>query len=103
MTHEATVKAPAKLDADSRAAFRDEVMTALDRVAGLQPARLIIDLAATQRVDSAGLGVLVMLQLRAAERRVPVRLVNLTEEVRFLLLMTRLEDRFEIEPRSGQE
>ncbi len=97
---ESLVRAPAQVTAHTRAAFRDEALAALaqlgtDRGGG----RLVIDLSATERIDSAGLGTLVMLQLRAAERRHAVVLRGVAEEVRFLLLMTRLEDRFEIEPR----
>jgi hypothetical protein len=40
-----------------------------------------------------------MLQLRASEHRHAIALRGASEEVRFLLLMTKLEDRFEIEPR----
>jgi hypothetical protein len=39
-----------------------------------------------------------MLQMRAADQRCSVVLYGASEEIRFLLLMTRLEDRFIIEP-----
>ena len=97
---ETLVRAPAQLTAQTRGPFRDEALASLallgtDHSGG----RLVIDLGVTERIDSAGLGTLVMLQLRAAERRHAVVLRGVPEEVRFLLLMTHLEDRFEIEPR----
>ena len=96
---EQTVRAPRILAAESRRAFQDEVLEGL-RALGDDPGWLVIDLSGTERVDSAGLSTLVLLQLRAAERRHSVRLTGVSEEVRFLLLMTRLEDRFEIHPRT---
>ena len=96
---EKTVRAPRILAAESRRAFQDEALEAL-RALGDDPGWLVLDLSGTERVDSAGLAALVLLQLRAAERRHSVRLTGVSEEVRFLLLMTRLEDRFEIQPRT---
>ena len=93
------VVAPVHLGTQTRAAFRDEALAALSRLEQTPPGgRLVIDMSHTQRVDSAGLGTLVMLQLRAAERRHAVALRGPSEEIRFLLLMTRLEDRFTIDP-----
>ena len=94
------VPAPAHLGSQTRAAFRDEVLAALARLEGSRAAaRLVIDCSATERIDSAGLGTMVMLQLRAAERKRSVVLRGVSEEIRFLLLMTKLEERFVIEPR----
>lgn len=96
---ETTVEAPAVLGAQSRAEFREAAIAALERLGDSVPGgRLIVDLSRTQRIDSAGLGTLVMVQLRAAERRHTLVLRGASEEIRFLLLMTRLEDRFVIEP-----
>jgi ABC-type transporter Mla MlaB component len=97
---EVLVRAPTQLTAQFRGPFRDEALAALAQLqAAPRGARLVIDLAETVRVDSAGLGTLVMLQLRASEHRHAIALRGASEEVRFLLLMTKLEDRFEIEPR----
>lgn len=94
------VRAPAQLTANSRGPFRDEALAAVMRLAQApRGSRLVIDMSQTVQVDSAGLGTLVMLQLRTAEHRHSVVLRGASEEVRFLLLMTRLDDRFEIEPR----
>jgi anti-anti-sigma factor len=59
--------------------------------------RLIIDLGRTRQVDSAGLGVLMLIQRAASERRLTVVLRNPNEEIRFLLVLTKLYDLFHIE------
>jgi anti-anti-sigma factor len=56
--------------------------------------RLIIDLTHTRQIDSAGLGVLMLIQRMAADRRQQVALRNPSEEVRFLLTLTKLYDLF---------
>jgi anti-anti-sigma factor len=60
--------------------------------------RLVVDLAATGHVDSAGLGALMLVQRRAAERRHAVVLENPSDELRFLLNITKLSMLFEFEP-----
>ncbi len=60
--------------------------------------RLVVDLAATIRVDSAGLSTLVLVRERASELRRTVCLRGASEELRFLLVLIRMEDRFEFEP-----
>ena len=59
--------------------------------------RLVIDLTGTRVVDSAGLGALMLIQRLAAERRQPVVLRNPSEEIRFLLTITKLYDLFVVE------
>jgi len=89
------VKAPTSLGIETRALFRRQALAALESLRDATAAReLVIDLSTTRAVDSAGLGVLVLVQRRAAEVRASVRLVGASEEVRFLLVMTRLDDRF---------
>ena len=97
---EHTVRAPATLSADTRGKFQTEALEALRALGEGAPGKLVVDFSGTDRVDSAGLSTLVQLQLRAAERRHTVCLRGVSEEVRFLLLMTRLDDRFEIQPRA---
>ena len=58
---------------------------------------LVIDLSGTRSVDSAGLGALMLIQRKAAERRQVVRLRGANEELRFLLVLTKLDDLFELE------
>jgi anti-sigma B factor antagonist len=93
---ERVVVAPEELGLDSRNEFRREAFSRVDhmrRGAG----RLVIDLSATRSVDSTGLGALIMVQRRAVQRRVHVTLRGVNEELRFLLVLTKLEDLFEVE------
>ena len=55
---------------------------------------LEVDLSALTFVDSAGLGALMLIQRVAAERRQVVVLRNPSEEMRFLLTITKLYDLF---------
>jgi anti-sigma B factor antagonist len=59
--------------------------------------RLVIDMGGTRQVDSAGLGALMLIQRRAAERRQAVVLRNASDEIRFLLVLTKLDDLFSLE------
>lgn len=59
---------------------------------------MIVDLGRTTRVDSAGLRALILVRERAAQERLTVCLRGASEELRFLLVLTRLEDCFEFEP-----
>jgi anti-anti-sigma factor len=86
------------LGRETRGIFRRQSLEALDVLeasGGTGP--LVVDLTATRVVDSAGLGVLVLVQRRAAEVRRSVHLRGASEELRFLLVMTRLDDRFVFE------
>ena len=91
--------APEHLGLESRTDFRQQATALLDTL----PERtgcLVIDLAGTRQVDSAGLGALMLVQRRAAERKQVVVLRNVNEELRFLLVLTKLDDLFQLE--SGQ-
>jgi anti-anti-sigma factor len=98
---EKILAAPERLDLESRTAFRraaGEVLELLAEGAGDQGGgRLVIDLSATRSVDSAGLGALMLIQRKAAERRQMVCLRGANEELRFLLVLTKLDDLFELE------
>lgn len=95
---EMLVQAPTSLGIETRAIFRRQAQEALERLAAADgAAELVIDLAGTRSVDSAGLGVLVLIQRSAAEARRTVRLRGASEELRLLLVLTRLDDRFVIE------
>ena len=93
---ERVVLAPETLGLESRSEFRQRAVALLEEMPeGL--GRLVVDLSNTHHVDSAGLGVLMLVQRRASERRQMVALRKASEEVRFLLVLTRLHDLFEIE------
>ena len=95
---EKILAAPERLDLESRTAFRRSAGELLDALASAGSAgRLVIDLSATRGVDSAGLGALMLIQRKAAERRQTVCLRGANEELRFLLVLTKLDDLFELE------
>jgi anti-anti-sigma factor len=97
--NEFLVRAPHALNRQTRSEFRRSAIAAFEGApAGAGGGRLIVDLAGTWSVDSAGLGALILLQQRASERRVTVCLRGASEELRFMLVLTRLDDRFEFEP-----
>jgi len=93
---EKALAAPEELGLESRTTFRraaSELLEQLPEGAG----RLVIDLSGTRAVDSAGLGALMLVQRKAAERRVSVCLRGANEELRFLLVLTKLDDLFDLE------
>ena len=87
---------PVNLGLDTRIEFRKAAVDLMDAMT--QPgSRLIIDLTATRTVDSAGLGVLMLIQRHAAERRLRVVLKRPNDELKFLLALTKLDDLFDLE------
>ena len=88
--------APQRLGLDTRVEFRKAAVQLLDSLPE-GSGRLVIDLSATRQVDSAGLGVLMLVQRRAAERRQSIVLRHPSDELRFLLVITKLVSLFEIE------
>ena len=93
---EKTMAAPERLDLESRTAFRRAAGEILDQLAE-GTGRLTIDLSGTRSIDSAGLGALMLIQRKASERRQVVCLRGANEELRFLLVLTKLDDLFELE------
>ncbi|MGB7212204.1 MAG: STAS domain-containing protein [Gemmatimonadales bacterium] len=91
-----TLIAPEHLGLQSRTDFRQQAVSLLERLPE-DTGRLVIDLGTTRQVDSAGLGALMLVQRKAAERRQTVVLRDANEELRFLLVLTKLEDLFTIE------
>lgn len=88
--------APETLNLGSRTEFRRVASELLDQLPE-GSGRLVIDLSATRQVDSSGLGALMLIQRKAAERRQTVCLRRVNEELRFLLVLTKLDDLFELE------
>src|SRR2546428_12827915 len=92
---EKVLAAPEELGLESRTAFRraaGEVLEQLSEGAG----RLVIDLSGTRQGDSAGLGALMLIQRKAAERRLSGSLRGANEGVRFLPVLTQLGDLVEL-------
>ena len=94
--NELELAAPEHLGLDSRTTFRQGAIALLDQLPE-RTGRLVIDLRGTRTVDSAGLGALMLIQRRAAERRQVVVLRRPNDELRFLLVLTKLDDLFEVE------
>ena len=90
------LSAPDTLGLESRVEIRKAAIELLEKMPE-GTGRLVIDLGRTRHVDSAGLGALMLIQRSAAERRQAVVLRNPNEEIRFLLVLTKLYDLFQIE------
>ena len=90
------LSAPETLGLESRVAIRQAAFQLLEEMPE-GTGRLVIDLGQTWHIDSAGLGALMLIQRRAAERRQTVVLRRPNEEIRFLLVLTKLYDLFHIE------
>jgi anti-anti-sigma regulatory factor len=93
---ERALVAPETLGLETRVEVRLAAVQLLEEMSE-GSGRLVIDLTHTREVDSAGLGALMLIQRHAAERRQPVVLRNPSEEIRFLLTLTKLYDLFIVE------
>jgi anti-anti-sigma factor len=90
------LSAPDTLGLETRVQIRKAAIQLLEEMPE-GTGRLVIDLGHTRYVDSAGLGALMLIQRRAAERRQAVVLRNANEEIRFLLVLTKLSDLFQVD------
>ena len=90
------LSAPETLGLDTRVQIRKAAIQLLEEMPE-GTGRLVIDLGRTRHIDSAGLGALMLIQRRAAERRQVVVLRSASEEIRFLLVLTKLYDLFQVE------
>ena len=93
---ERVLSAPKHLGLDTRSAFRRDAVRLLDSLEE-GDGRLVIDLEATTAVDSSGLNALILVRRYANRRRLVVRLRNASDELRFLLVLTKLDLQFEVE------
>lgn len=83
------------LSAETAAAARKAVEEAIDQ---RQIVNFVLDLEACQFVDSEGLSTCLWVRKRADELFGQVKLVNLDDNVRKILEITRLDHRFECPP-----
>ena len=90
------LSAPDTLGLETRVQIRKAAVQLLEEMPE-GTGRLVIDLGHTRYIDSAGLGALMLIQRRAAERRQGVVLRRPNEEIRFLLVLTKLYDLFQVE------
>ena len=89
-----SIAAPSELGLDTRVSFREAAMAELDGLS--DGGTLNVDLSGTERVDSAGLSALMLIQRRAADRGQRVVLQHPSDEFRYLLTLTQLTDLFEL-------
>ncbi|GAC1514808.1 MAG: hypothetical protein NVS1B4_03400 [Gemmatimonadaceae bacterium] len=89
------MEAPVRLSAETRSQFRRAALEQLDTLAARGGDRLTIDLAATTEVDASGLGILVLVQKRSKELGTKLRLAHVPQQVRYLLVLTKLDHLFE--------
>ncbi len=83
-----------------RIVYRDEA-AALSRIVGdvlTQTGNLVLDLSGVHSMDSAGIGELALLQLRAREKNVNLKCAGANRIVRTLLDLTRLDTVLDVHP-----
>jgi anti-anti-sigma factor len=93
------IVAPEALGLDTRVEFRASATRELDAMP--DGGALILDLAKTKRVDSAGLSALMLIQRHASDRGQRIVLRDPSDEMRFLLALTLMTELFEIEPKQA--
>ena len=91
-----TLQAPIQIVSETRAAFRATAIAYVERMGAERATVATIDLSETLEVDASGLGILVLLQKRAKELGMTLRLAQLPSKVRYLLVLTKLDHLFEI-------
>ncbi len=87
---------PPHLTTDSRVEFRTRALEALEAALAEGAPAVSLDLGAVVDIDASGLGVLVLVQKRARERGIRVRLLSVPRPVEQLLDETRMGALFEI-------
>ena len=91
------LRAPRRLVTETRADLRDAALRCLEELAREGATTLTIDLSDVADVDIGGVGILVLLQKRARDRGIAVRLVNTPVQVERLLALTQLDYLFELQ------
>ena len=93
---EQLVVAPTRLGLESRIEFRQVSSALIDHTTG-GTGRFVIDCSRLRSIDSAGLNALIIIQRRAANRRIRVFLRDLEDDLQSLLVLTKLDDLFELQ------
>lgn len=93
----ASIQAPERLVADTRAQFRKDALSYLDRAAAQSVKDFSLDMSRTTEMDASGLGILVVVQKKSKELGIRMVIANAPQQVRYLLLLTKLEHLFEFE------
>lgn len=87
-----TIRVGGELVASSCGALRDTVLESVAR----QPKNVVIDMGGVPFIDTSGLGVLVGLRATLRSRKIEFSLANLTDRVKSVFFMTRLNGVFGI-------
>ena len=93
---EQVIVAPERLGLQTRSQFR-KVASELIDCTTTGTGRLVIDCGCLRAIDSAGLNTLILVQRKASKRRIRVFLRDLDDELRALLVLTKLDDLFELQ------
>jgi ABC-type transporter Mla MlaB component len=90
------LQAPIQLVSETRAAFRSEALAYVERLGAAKASVATVNLGETLEVDASGLGILVLLQKRAKELGMTLRLAQVPSKVRYLLVLTKLDHLFDM-------
>ena len=92
--HEFDLVAPERLISATRGEFRTAALHHLDQLSA-EAGAIVIDMGQTVELDASGLGILVLIQKRAKDRKLSTHLRRTPERVRNLLKLTMLDFLFE--------
>ena len=92
-----SIAVPERLVAETRAQFRKDALAYLDRAAAQSVKEFALDMSRTTEMDASGLGILVVIQKKAKDLGIRMRITGAPQQVRYLLLLTKLEHLFEFE------
>ena len=92
--------APEHLDLERSEEFRNAAESLLEVMPGSSE-RLVIDLSATVRLDSAGMRTLLLVRRRASALGVTVQLRGARQEIRTLMALAKVNDLFEFDSGSA--
>lgn len=87
---------PPYLATETRIEFRAQALDALDAAVAAGANAVVLDLAAVVQVDASGLGVLILLQKRAREKGLRVRLTALPSPLERMFDETQLRPLFDV-------
>ena len=90
------LSAPTRIVSENRTEFRKAALEHVEMTKQQGAPAVCVDLAETSEVDASGLGILVLIQKRAKELGLALRLLNVPSQVRYLLALTKLDHLFEI-------
>ena len=90
-----TFSAPDRIVAETRATFRKDALAFMECAVAAGLIDISLEMSKTVEIDASGLGVLVVVQKKATELGLQMRVTRAPQQVRYLLLLTKLEHLFE--------